>query len=100
MSKPRSKKPAIKLLGKPISHWETEARKLVVDILVRHGRTYAPGEGRNVSVIHEIASRQLLALAAAIGEREASEAHETLDRLSAGLASVVAAVHGRAVAAP
>jgi hypothetical protein len=96
--KPSTQKDSI--LGKPLLHWETEARKLIIDILVRHGRMYAPDEGRNVSVIHKIASCQLLAMAVAMGDREAAEANETLGRLSAGMANAVLSTTLRQIDVP
>lgn len=78
--------------GKPLSYWETEARALVVDILVRAGTQHAPTPGGPRSIISEIASQQLLALATGVDPRLATEAAETLDRLGHNMTAAVAAI--------
>jgi hypothetical protein len=78
-----------KFNGKPMSHWEAEAKKLVIDILVRAGTQYAPRSNRPVSIIHELASKQLLSLATGVDPRAAREASEELARLGEGMQRVL-----------
>jgi hypothetical protein len=84
-----------KLNGKPLSHWEAEAKKLVIDILVRAGTQYAPRPDRPVSLIHELASKQLLSLATGVDPRGAREASEELVRLDEGLQRALSGMLGR-----
>ena len=69
-----------RVLGKPMSHWEAQARSLVVDTLVRNWSMYESRPGRNVSVIHEIAAKQFLGLAQGISERDCQESIATMHR--------------------
>lgn len=84
-----------KFCGKPMAHWEAEAKKLVLDILVRAGAQYAPRPGHPVSIIHELASKQLLSLATGVDPRGAREASEELGRLTEGMQRALLEMAGR-----
>ena len=64
--------------GKPMSHWEAEAKLLVMDLLIKAATTHEPRSGGPRSIIGELASKQLYAIAQGIDPRMAQE---TRDRL-------------------
>lgn len=71
-------------LGKPMSHWEHEAKKLVVEILVRG---YINLDTR--SIIGELASKRLMELANAENPETVKEVLETRARFAAGMAAII-----------
>lgn len=92
MTAKRNQRPKEKLHnGKPMSHWETMARELVVDTLVRKSRMYEPVTGGISCLPHQLASQQFMALAFAIDPGMTNRSVETLDRLELGMARATAA---------
>jgi len=83
-----------KYLGKPRSHWETEARCLVIEILLKAGLAHQPRAGSPSSIISRLASEQLLALATGVDPRMAREALERLSSQSQALQEAVAGILG------
>jgi hypothetical protein len=83
-----------KFNGKPMSHWEAEAKSLVMDLLIKAVITYEPRLGAPHSIIHELASKQLLAIATGIDPRMARETREGLCRLAGGMNAVLADMLG------
>lgn len=75
--------------GKPMSHWEAEARKLVVDTLVRKGLGYRTNDPA-MNIVHDLASKQFLALADGISPRDAADSRQMLNQLTTGLGHVIA----------
>lgn len=82
--------------GKPMSHWEREARRVVLDTLVR-GATYLGwGGGRPElqSIVHKIAADRLMELANAEDPELVGELLAERSRCQENLALFVASMGG------
>jgi len=82
---PRTKK----YNGRPMAHWEAEAKSLVMDLLIKAAITHEPRMEGPHSIIGELASKQLYALATAIDPRRAREIRDNLYKQRGDIGSYV-----------
>lgn len=76
--------------GKPMSHWEAEAKSLVMDVLIKAAIMHQPRPDSPVSIISELASKQLYAIATGIDPRMAQETRDKLYVQSGAIAKTIA----------
>lgn len=85
--------------GKPMSHWEREAKRMVLDSLVRAAVYFGWGSERPdiQSIIHKIAADRLMELANAEDPNLVKELLAERNRCQMNLARFLAGVSGRAL---
>jgi ribosomal protein L11 len=84
--------------GQPMSHWKREAKKVVLDSLVRAAINFGWGRQRpEQSIIHKIAADRLMELANGEDPGLVKELLEERDRCLAGLARVLGILPGESI---